>query len=73
MKKKAEGEKILKKNLQTLKKERKQNINTLEQASVGFLKNIRESDIKVRDHRHLTGRYRGAADNFCDLKLEKGQ
>ena len=29
---------------------------------------IDDKDIKVRDHCHFTGRYRGAAHKICDLK-----
>ena len=29
------------------------------------------NDDKVRDHRHFTGRYRGAAHNSCNLKYRK--
>ena len=29
-----------------------------------------EDDVKVRDHCHFTGRYRGAAHNSCNLKYK---
>ena len=29
-----------------------------------------EKDIKVRDHCHITGKFRGAAHRDCDLKLQ---
>ena len=29
------------------------------------------NDVKVRDHCHFTGRYRGAAHNSCNLKYKK--
>ena len=30
-----------------------------------------DEDVKVRDHCHFTGRYRGAAHNSCNLKYRK--
>ena len=30
-----------------------------------------DEDVKVRDHCHFTGRYRGAAHNLCNLKYRK--
>ena len=30
-----------------------------------------DDDVKVRDHCHFTGRYRGAAHNLCNLKYRK--
>ena len=30
-----------------------------------------DKDVKVRDHCHFTGRYRGAAHNLCNLKYRK--
>ena len=30
-----------------------------------------DDDVKVRDHCHFTGRYRGAAHNSCNLKYRK--
>ena len=30
-----------------------------------------DDDVKVRDHCHFTGRYRGAANNSCNLKYRK--
>ena len=30
-----------------------------------------DDDVKIRDHCHFTGRYRGAAHNSCNLKYRK--
>ena len=33
-------------------------------------KKIKDSDVPVRDHCHVTGKYRGSAHNACNLKLK---
>jgi len=32
--------------------------------------NFEDMDIKVRDHDHITGRYRGTAHQSCNLNLK---
>ena len=32
-----------------------------------FFKDAKNNDIKVRDHCHYTGKYRGAANKICNL------
>ena len=39
---------------------------------VTFVKKNIESD-KVRDHCHLTGKYRGSAHNTCNMKVMQNQ
>ena len=36
-----------------------------------FNEEFNDEDVKVRDHCHFTGRYRGAAHNSCNLKYRK--
>ena len=33
------------------------------------IKNITDEDIRVRDHCHITGKYRGSAHQECNLQL----
>ena len=34
-----------------------------------FNNNYIDSDVKVRDHCHITGKYRGSADRDCNINL----
>ena len=34
------------------------------------IKNITDEDIRVRDHCHITGKYRGSAHQECNLQLK---
>ena len=36
---------------------------------INFKKQYTEKDIRVRDHCHITGKYRGSAHQECNLKL----
>ena len=49
----------------------KKDLNSFELESKCFYCNEDLNDDKVRDHDHLTGKYRGAAHNDCNLKAKK--
>ena len=44
---------------------------SFQQSKVCWLCEARLCDDKVRDHDHLTGKYRGAAQNRCNLNCKK--
>ena len=48
-----------------MKKISKQQMNV-----IFLIKNIQKKDIRVRDHCHITGKYRGSAHQDCDINFQ---